>query len=465
MITGNGDRGKSGGGAAVCPVPPVDSSVLESELSSAERLEDALRRARRLGILTKKSTTSEELDGRTASQRDDWREEQYELLETAASLLPHERVAACLQYVVPGEAAEVRYCAECGSASIHNVAVCGSVWTCPVCSARINAERGAELARAVSNAQVLGYGVVLVTLTLQHKLGDALGGLIDDLKTAWSDTKSGGSWSRYCERNGLIAHVTALEVLHGDNGWHPHLHVLLFFNRPMRAAARGELECWLSDRYRDMLYKRGVYASERYGVVVSDGKSAAQYLTKWTQSKSWDISRELTSRRGKTVKSGRSAFQLLADFRGGDVQAGLLFREYAEATKGVQQLRRSNGFNQVLCVSVELGGEEEPTAEELLLDALERERAASELVLELSQVQYSWLVEHNGRAALLRAVEVTRGDALVVWTWLIQQGMPIETEHVDQQRAAAFSRQREVRRERERRRQEWEARRGDLAAR
>ena len=464
MIAAFEDVGKIGGASAVCPLPPVGSSVQENDSGSADRLEDALRRARRLGIITKFVTTSEELDGRTASERDDWREEQYELLETAASLLPHERVAACLQYVVPGESAEVRYCSECGSASIHNVAVCGSVWTCPVCSARINRERGAELARAVRNANTLGYGVVLVTLTLQHKLGDALAGLIDDLKTAWRDTKSGGSWSRYCERNGLIAHVTALEVLHGDSGWHPHLHVLLFFDRPMRAAARGELECWLSDRYRDMLYKRGAYASERYGVVVSDGQSAAQYLTKWTERKSWDVSRELTSRNGKTVKSGRSAFQLLADFRGGDVQAGLLFREYAEATKGVQQLRRSAGFSEVLYLSVALGGEV-LTAEEQLLDDMARERAASVTVLELSQAQYSWLVEHNGRAALLRAVEVTRGDALVLWTWLIQQGMPIETERVDQQRAAALDRQREVRRERERRRQDREARRGDVAAR
>ena len=27
---------------------------------------------------------------------------------------------------------------------------------------------------------------------------------------------------------GKVGHVTATEVTHGSNGWHPHYHILLF---------------------------------------------------------------------------------------------------------------------------------------------------------------------------------------------------------------------------------------------
>ncbi len=102
------------------------------------------------------------------------REERYADREVARWLVPHERVARCLRYPHP-LAADVQVLhgqgPQGGTARFGGLEICGSVWLCPVCAAKITERRRRELeggvARWVERRAPAGRGgvVLLVTLT------------------------------------------------------------------------------------------------------------------------------------------------------------------------------------------------------------------------------------------------------------------------------------------------------------
>jgi len=104
----------------------------------------------------------------------------FALQAAARSLLPGERVAFCLRRPIPGRATvDVFQAPIIGSAHFGGLQVCGSVWMCPVCSAKITERRRVELQGGL--ACWCGRSV-LVTFTLAHNrsecLPDVLGGLL-----------------------------------------------------------------------------------------------------------------------------------------------------------------------------------------------------------------------------------------------------------------------------------------------
>ena len=68
-----------------------------------------------------------------------------------------------------------------GKAFYHGLMACGSVWTCPVCAAKIAERRRLELKQAIEAAKVKGFGVYFVTLTIPHGVGDDLHQLLANL--------------------------------------------------------------------------------------------------------------------------------------------------------------------------------------------------------------------------------------------------------------------------------------------
>ncbi len=59
------------------------------------------------------------------------------------------------------------------------LAVCGSVWSCPVCTAKIQERRRLEISKGMDKAYESGLKCVMVTLTFPHmsfqKLDDLYG--------------------------------------------------------------------------------------------------------------------------------------------------------------------------------------------------------------------------------------------------------------------------------------------------
>lgn len=213
---------------------------------------------------------------------------------------------------------------------------CGSVWTCPVCAANICARRAAEVKAAVErwNEANETHRVAMLTLTVRHARGHDLERLRRGLARAWRKVWMGKAGQARRWRWGVSHQIRALEVTHGENGWHPHLHVALFQTRettPEQVDAIREL--WAKLVTKELgsdcapSWERGV----DYRAL-----NTTNYLTK--------LGLEVAS---MTEKKGRGAsrtpWQIAADAAAGDRRSIALWLEYTKAMKGARQLFWSQG--------------------------------------------------------------------------------------------------------------------------
>lgn len=320
----------------------------------------------------------------------------YDLRDVAGDLLPSERVATCGRYVIPGEThVDVkRIVGGEPAAYFDNLETCSSVWTCPVCSSRTNQERRGELRQAIEHAAALGLHAYLVTFTMQHERRDDLDQLIEILKDSLRRLKRGAPWTRFRDRYGMAGYVTAFEVTYGRNGWHPHMHMLVFVDHKPSERETRDVKAWLFARFDKFLQKHhGRYCSGLHGVDVRTG-AATDYVTKW------GLDAELV---GAEMKNGhgRTPFQLLAAYKGGDKRAGALFREFAEAVKGTHQLQWSRGLKDLLRI-------EEGEGADCVADV--------ETVMSLTRRQWEVVCKARARGDLLRIARL--GDPELCWKFL-----------------------------------------------
>ncbi len=82
---------------------------------------------------------------------------------------------------------------------------CASVWSCPVCSAKIRQRRAVEIQHAVTASLGRARGVLFVTLTARHGRGDDVAALLDAVIRAWGRTTSGLAWHG-CEEGCTVEH-------------------------------------------------------------------------------------------------------------------------------------------------------------------------------------------------------------------------------------------------------------------
>lgn len=276
------------------------------------------------------------------------------LQSAARELMPHERVSWCFRRLRTGFGhVSVYYSARVHRAHYKNLIVCGSVWMCPVCSAKISERRRVELSRAIDRNP--DYRPALVTFTLQHNSGDALKKVLGVLTESYRLLKSGRYWRDFVNDYELAGSVRSLEVTYGLNGWHPHLHVLPFFKGGH--SLQGAEEFFKTEWLR-CLEKLDGSASYKYGVDFRTAqKDVADYIAKFGHEPKdkkrpgrWSMEHELTKSQVKMGRgdNGRTPLQLLSDFLAGDRDAGRLWRQYASHFKGKRQLVWSRGLRSVL---------------------------------------------------------------------------------------------------------------------
>ena len=100
------------------------------------------------------------------------------------------------------------------------------------------ARRGDELREAVETWASRGGAVALVTLTMRHGPGDSLASCWDAQSDAWAAAAGRSSGPRRAlDELGAEGWVRRVEVTHGPNGWHVHVHALVF----LRAGATEQL--------------------------------------------------------------------------------------------------------------------------------------------------------------------------------------------------------------------------------
>lgn len=288
------------------------------------------------------------------------RAQRYELQATARVLLSSEgrrqglqfghdfhRTAKC-KHIMRSDDVEVYRDAEHGAAFYGGLVTCGSVWACPICAAVVQERRRDEIAQAIDWAYQQGLQPVMITFTFPHQSWDSLPDLLEKQADAFRRLRRGSVWQRIKERMGYRGLIRALELTHGENGWHPHTHELWLVSADVKA---DELRDVIVRRWADMCERAGLLTADKrvafmqHSVDVKGWCTASEYLAKQDDARHWGADRELAKASTKAGrKTGKHPFGLLADAADGDTRAGHLYVEYAQAVKGRRQIFWSAGL-------------------------------------------------------------------------------------------------------------------------
>jgi hypothetical protein len=307
----------------------------------------------------------------------------YQRQSAARTLCRGERVCTCMR-VRRKDQKEISVMQRQDSRTYYaGLGVCGSVWVCPVCAAKISERRRAELVAAVDTWKDRGGHLAFLTLTVKHTPHSKPFELLEKLMQMVDRLKSGRNRLAVLVP-GLVGSIRALEVTHGAHGWHPHLHILLFCES---AVDLREIRDRLWVQWSKLHHEFGLGRASKEAFGLQDGEHAAKYASKW------GIPEEMTKGQFKTAKSkaGRTPFSLLDDYLKGDKQAGALFVEFAKTFKGRRQLWWSKGLRS------HLGLQQEKTDEQLAqsVEAEDRKLAG------ITDKQWAVILRHELRAVVL----------------------------------------------------------------
>lgn len=265
------------------------------------------------------------------------------------------RTVNCSWATTTREGVAVLQHAETGRAHYGHLQRCGSVWTCPVCAARISEVRAAEVASAMTLHTAAGGIALMVTWTHSHTRDDELRQLIEGQRKAIAMMASWRAYKDIAARLGLVGTIRARELTYGDaSGWHPHMHDVWLIRSKL---SKSEIES-LRDELFALWFKACTKAglplpSAAHGVQVSRAYSPAEYLAKWGRDSKWGTSRELTKSHSKHGRGNRyTPFDLLRGV--GNLapdRARRLWLEYAQAMHGARQLTWSRGLKSAMGIT------------------------------------------------------------------------------------------------------------------
>lgn len=321
------------------------------------------------------------------------RVQRFALQSVARSILPQSRTARCLRVRAHDQDVAVWKSLTHGTATYRGLQTCGSVWTCPVCAAKIAERRRGELVQAMELHKSQGGFVSLLTLTTPHQRGDDLAALLKQQGAALQAFLRDRAVKAVFAEMGYIGQIRALEVTHGrksakNNGWHPHFHILQFHQVKGSEADRKDWTARLYLRWEAYCLKAGLGSpSYAHGIKLDDGSRAAQYVSKW------GLEDEMTKGHTKKAKAGgETPFDLLRSVLadGADKQGAALFQEFAKCFKGKRQLSWSSGLKARLLV-------EDKDDEELANEVEDR----AVLLGLLSIDQWRDVLKVDGRGVLL----------------------------------------------------------------
>lgn len=306
-----------------------------------------------------------------------------------------------------------RRCAKCGRVRIapcveiskrdgrahpHGVMRCGLAWECPVCQLALRTARAAEVLTVVQ-WHTSTYDVesaALLTLTVRHGLGNDLSALRSGIVDAYRYLQGGRAWPEWKASVGFVGSIKALEVTHGENGWHPHLHIVLLTERPLSNQDRA----WLSERWQ-----RAVLRALGPDHVPDDAHGcdlrpchAADYLVKL----GLEVSPPDKAGRG----DHRTPLQLLMAFAcDGDLNALALYQAYAVGMKGAKMLTWTAGLKRA-------AGVDDRTDEAIV----EGEDAPEEHVATIKGEAWDALRDISGmKVAILAVAESQPPDVVTEW--------------------------------------------------
>jgi hypothetical protein len=315
-----------------------------------------------------------------------------------------------------------------GDAGLRGLTTCGSVWACPVCALSVMTGRAQELESAITAWHAQGGSVALVTLTMRHQAGQGLGACWDASGAAWRAASGGSRKVRdVFAAAGVVGWARRVEVTHGVNGWHVHVHALVFLRDP---AQLGAVSGVMFGAWAAALKRMGFDGTTReHGLdckLVSREDRAgdlAGYLATATYRESGSVARELASASGKRAKRGnRTPFDILADYARAYRAATpcgrdrALWDEWETESVGRRAITWSRGVRELLALGDELTDDD-------LAGELDGE---SEIVCAWSAREWQDAVCWRDVAGLLELVERAPHHAryAVALRWAHREGVP-----------------------------------------
>jgi uncharacterized coiled-coil protein SlyX len=352
---------------------------------------------------------------------------------------------------------------------------CGSVWSCPVCAARVRGQRAADLERYASAWLGAGHGLYLVTLTVPHWSHVRLADYVDDkgrtvpgqlskLLEGWRGIAQGSWWTGravvrggapvpwemrgaylddpsfpaaslieeratedgpvvwkrgFASRYGIAGTTRTAEITDGKNGWHSHLHALVWTEEPASRETAERLSGELSRRWAARCKAVGLPTPDpKVGCRVDpatrdkSGQAAlARYIAKVQEKdpvtgkeRSRALASELVRGDDKLARGakGRTAYDLAALAVAGDERARERWWEYERATKGRRCLTWTHGLQERLA---ELCGDEhqDVTDEELNDQLAEAEARQPNLAIGRQPFRTAVAGRRGGRADVAMA--------------------------------------------------------------
>lgn len=298
--------------------------------------------------------------------------------------------------------------------------LCGAVWLCPVCGPKVRQRRAVELDQAAGRwLERYGAGsVMLLTLTLPHDDGEQLGDVLGAVRKGYGLLMSGRAWQQDKADYGLAHYVRAHDCTYGGNGWHPHVHAVLFSRRGLTPGELERLQRRLATRWADAVettYRRR--PDLEHGVQLEAARSLSdvnryvcQVVVGERNERTAPVAYEVA--RGDLKTASRAGhltpWQILELTQYPDTRddAADLWAEWEAATKGVHAIRWSKGLRK------ELELEPEATDEELAA-----EEVGGEVAYEFTDLEWYQLTKLSAAATtgVLEAAEKAGGDGVRAW--------------------------------------------------
>lgn len=318
-------------------------------------------------------------------------------------------------------------------ARFGNLISCGSVWSCPVCSGRITESRRADMQKAQSAWLKDGGSCLLMTLTFPHEADMPLAELLEKFEKALAHFKNSRTYKNmFGTAVAQIAHaakrnkpqktvirgdfprlgsVRSLEVTHGNNGWHPHVHEVLFMEDESLLNSYRAHDA-ITSQWVESLLKAGLGDRSKlndmlkHAFDIRGGDYVSDYINKFGREpievNGWTIAHEVTKANSKWGKEARqiggdyhwTPFQLLGFATDGSPDAAALFIEFSRAFEGKRMNYWTNGLKDWFNIN-------EVEDEDLAEESASAE-PDEEFVIRLDTQQWRTILETNARGELLK---------------------------------------------------------------
>lgn len=343
------------------------------------------------------------------------------------------RTARCM-YVPIADDVEIHKSVEYKRTFYSGLFTCGSVWCCPICAAKIQERRRKEVSQGMDwhyntrqdvsvlanlnddqKAKVLKANPhfefenpdankgknVMVTLTFPHKKTDNIKLLLKKQSEAFRYLRSGGAFTEFKKEIGFIGLIRSLEVVHGDNGYHPHTHELWFVkssadaDKMLLTLKKLWLNACAKAKLIDKYDNKKVNDFNNHAVDIKDNASNSDYLNKMDDSKNWGVDREIAKASTKQgSKKGKHPYSFLTEYDNGSEYHRKLWLDYTKAFHGKSQLYFSPRLKAMI-------GLDELTDEEIAAKTEDN----AEVIAHLTNDDFKLIRRHNGRAIVLILAE------------------------------------------------------------